>query len=163
MTAAVGDHVIERLPREFDRWRELLDLILRSFDTMHGVVDPPSSVLRLTPQMLADRSRSETCFLASSGERLAGCVFAAERPHAVYIGKLAVDPVAQGRGLGRRLIDAVGNHAWQIGKPVLELETRVELTANHAMFRHMGFVEVARHAHPGFDRPTSITFRKTLS
>ena len=49
------------------------------------------------------------------------------------------------------------------GKPALELQTRIELTGNHAAFRRMGFVETARTAHPGFDRPTSITFRKRLA
>ena len=46
--------------------------------------------------------------------------------------------------------------------PVLELQTRVELTENHATFRALGFVEVARTAHPGYDRPTSITFRRPV-
>jgi hypothetical protein len=45
---------------------------------------------------------------------------------------------------------------------VLELQTRVELEENHAAFRAMGFAEAGRTAHPGYDRPTSITFRKDL-
>ena len=47
-------------------------------------------------------------------------------------------------------------------KPALELQTRVELGANHAAFQRLGFVEVGRTAHDGYDRPTSITFRKSL-
>jgi hypothetical protein len=42
------------------------------------------------------------------------------------------------------------------------LETRVELTQNHAIFRRLGFVETTRKAHPGFDRPTSVTFQKRV-
>ena len=163
MTDAVVDIAIERLPAGFDRWPELLALILRSFAYMNGVIDPPSSALRLTPESLARKSANEVCFIALDGDRLAGCVFAAERPDALYIGKLAVDPAEQGKGIGRRLINAVEDLAHRLPKRALELETRIELTGNHATFRRMGFVEIARTAHPGFDRPTSITFRKRLA
>jgi hypothetical protein len=39
---------------------------------------------------------------------------------------------------------------------------RVELTETHATFRALGFTETGRTAHPGFDRPTSITFRRPV-
>jgi hypothetical protein len=43
------------------------------------------------------------------------------------------------------------------------IAARVELTENHETFRAMGFtVETGRTAHPGYDRPTSITFRRAL-
>ncbi|MEL7216743.1 MAG: hypothetical protein AAGJ96_12530 [Pseudomonadota bacterium] len=44
----------------------------------------------------------------------------------------------------------------------MELQTRVQLTETHAAFKAYGFEEIARTAHPGFDAPTSITFRKVL-
>ena len=56
MTDAVADIAIERLPADFDRWPELLALILRSFAYMDGFIDPPSSALRLTPDLLARKS-----------------------------------------------------------------------------------------------------------
>ena len=49
------------------------------------------------------------------------------------------------------------------GKPVLELQARVELTGNQAAFSRLGFVETERTAHAGYNRPTSVTMRKTLS
>jgi hypothetical protein len=36
------------------------------------------------------------------------------------------------------------------------------LTANHGAFARLGFREMARTAHDGYDRPTSITMRKVL-
>ena len=48
-------------------------------------------------------------------------------------------------------------------KPLIELQTRVELTANHRAFRALGFVETGRTAHQGYDRPTSVTMRKRLA
>jgi len=162
MNRAVAEIDVE-LADGFDRWQELLDLILRSFAFMDGVIDPPSSAHRLTPASLAEKAASEFCFTVRSADRVVGCVFARESGNALYIGKLAVDPAEQGNGIGRRLIAAVEDHARRLGKPALELETRVELTGNHAFFRRLGFVEVARTAHAGYDRPTSITFRKQFA
>ena len=85
------------------------------------------------------------------------------RPDHFYLGKLAVLPACQGRGVGRRLLEAAERHAVRAGKPVIELQTRVELTANHRAFRALGFVETGRTAHPGYDRPTSVTMRKRLA
>jgi hypothetical protein len=43
----------------------------------------------------------------------------------------------------------------------VELQTRIELVENHAIFAALGFVETARTAHKGYDRPTTLTFRKS--
>ena len=48
------------------------------------------------------------------------------------------------------------------GLGALELNTRVELTENHATFHALGFERIAETAHPGFDRPTSVLMRKAL-
>ena len=148
---------------EFDRWDSVLAVIRASFAYMDGVIDPPSSAHRLTVQTLAAKAASETGFLALAGDAIVGCVFIAERPDHFYLGKLAVLPASQGRGAGRRLMQAAEQHAVRAGKPVIELQTRVELTDNHRAFRALGFVETGRTAHPGFDHPTSVTMRKRLA
>jgi GNAT superfamily N-acetyltransferase len=153
---------IARLPADFDRWDELLALILDAFAYMDGIIHPPSSARLLTPENLAAKAGSETVFLATAGEKLLGCVFVAEKPDHFYVGKLAVAPVAQGAGIGKRLLGAVEQFARECGKPILELQTRIELTGNQKAFGRLGFVETARTTHEGFDRPTSITMRKML-
>lgn len=157
------DLTIARLPQNFDRWDELLDLIMRSFAYMDGVIDPPSSAHRLSQANLLEKAKDEICFIATLEGRLVGCIFAAERTDVFYVGKLAVDDSVRGAGIGRALMLAAERHAIDQGKPFLELQTRIELTTNHATFARMGFVEFERTAHDGFDRPTSITFRKALS
>jgi GNAT superfamily N-acetyltransferase len=161
VTIAPTQVSIVRLPADFDRWNELLALILEAFAYMDGIIDPPSSAHRLTPENLAAKADSETVFLATAGEVLLGCVFVAEKPDHFYVGKLAVAP-AQGAGIGKRLLGAVEQFARESGKPILELQTRVELSGNQKAFGRLGFVEAARTAHEGFDRPTSITMRKML-
>jgi predicted N-acetyltransferase YhbS len=142
---------------------ELLDLIMRAFAYMDGVIDPPSSAHRLTVENLREKCAAEIAFVALEGERLVGCVFLAERTDHFYLGKLAVDPAFQGQGIGKLLMREAEAAAIAAGKPLIELQTRVELTANQTAFARMGFVETGRTAHAGFDRPTSITMRKALA
>lgn len=154
---------IETLADGFDRWEDVLDLMRRSFAYMDGVIDPPSSVHRLSAADLADKSRHETALAAFVDGVLAGCAFVLERVDDCYVGKIAVDPALQGLGIGRRLLAAAEDIARHRGKLALELQTRVELVGNHAAFGRLGFREIARTAHPGFGRPTSITLRKQLA
>ena len=154
---------IERIGPEFARWQDLLDVILSSFASMHDRIDPPSSALSLTVESLARKARDEIGFVALTGDELAGCAFLAERGDHFYLGKLAVSPGRQGSGIGRKLLQAAEDHARLNGKPILELQTRVELVENHMAFARMGFCETHRTAHAGFDRPTSLTMRKVLA
>jgi len=147
----------------FDRWDDLLDLVRRSFASMDGTIDPPSSVHRLTPAALADKATRETVLVAFSDGALAGCVFLADRGGHLYVGKLAVEPGMQGKGIGRMLMDEAERHARALGRTALELQARVELTGNQTTFARLGFRETGRTAHEGFDRPTSVTMRKELS
>ena len=140
----------------------MLSLINRSFAYMDGVIDPPSSAHQLTAEGLRRKAEEETGFLATWEGRIIGCVFVVEREHDCYIGKLAVDPELQGQGIGKKLVEAAEEFATAMGKTALELQTRIELTANHGAFARLGFREMARTAHDGYDRPTSITMRKVL-
>jgi predicted N-acetyltransferase YhbS len=157
-----SDIAIERLPADFDRWQELLDLIDEAFAYMDGVIDPPSSAKRLTSANLAQKARDEVCFIARDGNRLVGCAFVAERLDSLYVGKVAVAQDMQGLGVGKALIGEAEKLARERGKPMLELQTRVELVGNQAAFARLGFRETERTAHPGYNRPTSITMRKLL-
>ncbi|WP_167531464.1 MULTISPECIES: GNAT family N-acetyltransferase [unclassified Mesorhizobium] len=154
---------ITRIPADFGRWGDVLALIMRAFAFMDGIIDPPSSAHLLTADALRAKALRETGFLALDGDRIVGCVFALERADGLYVGKLAVAPDRQGHGIGRRLMQAAEDLARSRGKAAIELETRIELTTNHAAFARLGFRETGRTAHDGYDRPTSITMRKTIS
>jgi ribosomal protein S18 acetylase RimI-like enzyme len=162
LAGTTGDLSVVPLPADFDRWRELVGLILTSFRYMNGVIDPPSSALRLTAENLKRKAAEETAFLALLDGRIAGCVFLAEKQDHFYLGKLSVDPACQGRGIGRRLVEAAEEHVRATAKPTIELQVRVELVNNQATFSRLGFCETGRTAHAGYDRPTSITMRKDL-
>jgi len=94
--------------------------------------------------------------------RPVACAFLTRRIDHLYIGKLAVLPGFRGKGFARQLIDDAAKRAAADGFRYLELETRIELTENHAAFAKLGFVKTAETSHPGFERPTSITMQRQL-
>lgn len=155
---------IAELPDDFDRWDELLTMIKDAFAYMDGVIDPESSAHRLTIESLAAKARTERCFvaIAQADKSLVGCIFCEPRQDCLYVGKLAVTASHQRTGLGRMLTARAEQLAHDLGLPALELQTRIELTGNQVAFGKLGFVETLRTAHPGFDRPTSLTMRKAL-
>jgi GNAT superfamily N-acetyltransferase len=150
------------VPAETD-WQQVLDLVLASFSYMNGVIDPPSSALRLTVENLKQKAQVETAFGAFEDARLVGCIFCDPRSDCLYVGKLAIDPAMQGRGIGSLLLQEAERLAREMGLGELELQTRVELARNHAYFARHGFVKTGEGAHAGYDRPTSITMRKQVA
>lgn len=140
-------------------WPPILALLHEAFAFMEGRIDPPSSLRDLTP--LALTRQAEVGEIWVIGAPVA-CVFLTPKPGVLYVGKLAVAASHRGQGLARLLIDHAEARARLRGFPALELQTRVELVENQAAFRAMGFQEVGRTAHAGFDRPTSITYRRAV-
>jgi ribosomal protein S18 acetylase RimI-like enzyme len=142
-------------------WPALLALIRAGFAFMDGRIDPPSSMHTLTPDAIARQAREGEVW--AIGHPPVACMFLTPKPGALYIGKLAVAAAHRRRGLARSLIDLAETRARALRLPALELQTRIELFENQSTFRALGFVEVARTAHPGHDRPTSITFRRPVA
>nr|WP_109666113.1 GNAT family N-acetyltransferase [Roseicyclus mahoneyensis] len=129
---------------------------------MEGRIDPPSSLTRLSVSGLRQKSRTEDLFVVRNAGGPIACLFGAARPDAYYIGKLAVAAPQRGRGHARALVEAAATRAGALGLSALELQSRIELVENHAAFGAMGFVQTAATAHEGYDRPTSLTFRRAL-
>jgi len=133
-------------------------LLVDAFAYMDGVIDPPSSLLRMSPaDLVAEAGRAELWVIGAQPE---ACAILTPQAETLYLGKLAVADRARGQGLARRLVEHACDRARALALPSVTLQTRVELTANHHAFARMGFVETGRTAHPGHARPTSITFRR---
>jgi GNAT superfamily N-acetyltransferase len=156
-------HIPVRVTDPYD-WPALLALIRAAFAYMEGRIDPPSSILRTTTADLEHLSRvGEVWVIPAPGTGAPiACMVLQPRADCLYIGKVAVEAAFRGQGLSRGLIDLAHSRARALGLPVLELQVRVELAENHAIYRRLGFAPHAETAHPGFDRPTSITYRKPV-
>jgi N-acetylglutamate synthase-like GNAT family acetyltransferase len=162
MPDASKDLRIVVAPPRFSDWAGLLALLRSAYAYMESRIDPPSSLLRMDAEQLEAKAREEVLILALEGRRLVGCAFASLRADCVYVGKLAVDAAFRGRGAARSILLAAETLARAEARPFVELETRVELVENHETFAALGFAKVGESAHPGFDRPTSITMRKPV-
>lgn len=163
-------HLADGLPTRYtprrltpgDDMAPVLTLIREAFAYMEGVIDPPSSMHRLTEAELARQSSdAEIWVLEELGDTVA-CVTLTKQPECLHLGKLAVAATHRGRGLSRQLVAHAEARAKALGYHTLELQSRVELGENHAAFRAMGFVKVGETAHAGYGRPTSFTFRKAV-
>jgi N-acetylglutamate synthase-like GNAT family acetyltransferase len=94
--------------------------------------------------------------------RILGCVSVQRKGECAYAGRLAVEPMEQGIGVGRALLAAAEALARQMGSDRLRVDVRLKLRDNRAFFRALGFVEGAERCHPGFRSPTYIELEKTL-
>ncbi|MGH1490006.1 MAG: GNAT family N-acetyltransferase [Acidimicrobiales bacterium] len=143
---------------DLEELQTVLELVRREFAYMDGLIDPPSSVHRLTIEDLASGPGE----VWAIGTPPHACVVLTPKPGVLYVGKLAVSAAERGRGLANLLMAQAERRARELELPWLELQTRIELTGNQQTFIAMGFVETERTAHPGFDRPTSITYRRPV-
>lgn len=153
---------IIRTDSSFSDWPALLALLQGAFSYMEGRIDPPSSLRLLSLDSIAVKARNESLFLATENEEVVGCVFVAPQSDLLYVGKLAIHPERQRKGIGRSLIETVERYALDLGIDTLELNTRIELTENQTAFKSMGFFVTGEHSHEGYDRPTFISMRKVL-
>jgi len=78
----------------------------------------------------------------------------------LLVENVAVDPTAQGTGLGRRLMARAEGEARALGLPELRLYTNELMAANLAWYPRLGYRETERRAESGFSR---VFFAKRLT
>jgi len=144
-------------------WDKVLKLIQTSFAYMETRIDPPSSMHRLTVGTIAEQSDTGEIWVIEHDNNPIACIFLTPKPHALYLGKLAVLDTYCGQGLARQLVRRAETRALALGFTTLELETRIELAENHRTFEKTGFHKTDETAHDGYTRPTSITMQKELT
>ncbi|MDP1752164.1 MAG: GNAT family N-acetyltransferase [Reyranella sp.] len=137
--------------------------IAAAFTQYRGKLVPESNAFRETPEAIIDQlANGSSAIVAERNGTMIGCVMTEVLEGDLYFGRLAVQPEARGLGLARRLIAAVEDEARRRGLPGVRLGVRIALPANQRLFQSLGYREISREAHPGFDHPTSINMRKAL-
>ncbi|HSZ38369.1 MAG TPA: GNAT family N-acetyltransferase [Trebonia sp.] len=74
------------------------------------------------------------------------------RPDHLYVENVAVDPGAQGQGLGRALMAFAEREAARRGLTRMALVTHEAMTENQAIYARLGYVETERQAEDGYRR-----------
>lgn len=138
-------------------------LIRAAFAAQPVVLDPPPSALGITADGLAAHLARAGGAVAESDGRIVGVVLWEAGNGAIEVSRLAVDPMARRRGIARTLLAAAEAAAQRHGYARLRLGTRLALVGNRRLFAGCGFVEVVRHAHPGYPEPTWVEMEKQLA
>ena len=92
--------------------------------------------------------------------RICGVLVLIERDDHLLLDNVAVDPDAQGLGLGRRLVEAAAEVARNLGYTTIRLYTHETMVENIGIYEHLGFAVTHRARERGFDR---IYMSKTLA
>jgi predicted N-acetyltransferase YhbS len=141
----------------------IADVIRAAFEPYRGRLTPVPSALSETAATIAERLARGDGFLAEAGGRVVACILtAANSAEELSVGRLAVHPQWQGRGLGTRLMAVAEQMARGAGFRRMSLGVRLALTHNRALFEKLGFRFHSAERHPGFSEPTYIFMRKEL-
>ena len=138
--------------------------IAAAFEQYRGKLVPESGAFGETVDSIAKELATGTgAIVAERSGAIVGCVMIRPYEGDLYFGRLSVLPSARGHGLAARLIRAVEDEARARHLPGVQLGVRIALTANQKFFMSLGYREISRETHPGFDHPTSINMRKPLT
>jgi ribosomal protein S18 acetylase RimI-like enzyme len=138
-------------------------VIAAAFAQYRDRLDPPSAAFRESDTAIArELAAGSGALVAEDHDAAVGCVMTKQVDGDLYFGRLAVLPAARGSGLARQLVAAVEADACRRGLAGVRLGVRIALVENQRLFAALGYSEVSRAAHPGFDHPTYITMRKAL-
>ncbi|MYJ72760.1 MAG: GNAT family N-acetyltransferase [Rhodospirillaceae bacterium] len=86
------------------------------------------------------------------GERICGVLVLIEKDDHLLLDNIAVDPEAQGLGIGRRLVEAAEAAARRLGYGTVRLYTHETMVENVALYEHLGFSITHRAKDRGYDR-----------
>ncbi len=95
-----------------------------------------------------------------AGVPVAGFVVAYPRGDHWHLENVAVEPSAQGTGLGGALIAHVEAMARAARARAVELYTNAQMTGNRSLYPRLGYAETGRAVEGGFDR---VFYRKELA
>jgi len=158
----MSDHLVLRAATAADA-AALACTIAAAFEQYRGKLQPESGAFLETAEAIAaELARDSGAVVAERNGTMVGCVMVRLEEGDLYLGRLSVLPSERGRGIARRLVEAVEGEARRRELGGVRLGVRVVLTDNQRFFTSLGYAEYSREAHPGFDYPTSINMRKAL-
>jgi GNAT superfamily N-acetyltransferase len=91
-------------------------------------------------------------WVAESDGVVAGLLVLVAKPDHLLLENVAVDPAAQGTGVGARLVATAEEQAAELGLAEIRLYTNVAMIENLAYYPRRGYVETHRGRENGFER-----------
>lgn len=140
----------------------IVALIHAAFAEYRGRLEPESGALSETSETIAAAFGDHWVAVAERDGTLVGAVLYTRRGGDLYLGRLSTLPEHRGQGIAAGLIAHAEWHARDLGAAAVTLGVRIALPENFRFFEALGYREVGRDTHVGFDRPTSIRLAKRL-
>ncbi len=120
---------------------------------------PPLPVIADYGAMTADTSGVWDCWIIDGKAGAEASLCLEMLPEGCELYSIAVDPAAQGAGLGRKLILFAERRARERGFREIALFTNVKMVANRALYRRLGYEETGRVRNKGRE---AVTMAKRL-
>ncbi|WP_353473797.1 GNAT family N-acetyltransferase [Salipiger sp. H15] len=102
---------------------------------------------------------AERVHVAETGGEVAGLLVLLPQADALLLDNIAVSPRAQGKGVGRALMELAETEARDAGFDRIRLYTNVLMTENLVLYPRLGYRETGRVTEKGFDR---VYFEKPI-
>ena len=129
-------------------------LLHEAFAPYDGKLQPRPGALSETGAGIAAALGKGAGSVATAGRLLVGSVLWQPQGEGFYLGRLAVKPGWQRRGIARALVGSAIAAASEAKVSQVTLNVRIHLPDNIALFESLGFIRTEARAHPGFDHPT---------
>src|ERR1700761_1292228 len=100
----------------------------------------------------AARIAARQAYVMESGGAVRGLVVLVPESDCMLLDNIAVDPAAQGTGLGRALLAFAEAMARKQNYPAIRLYTNAAMTENIALYGRIGYAETQRDGEDGFRR-----------
>lgn len=140
----------------------IVALIQAAFTPLIARLDPTPGALRETPATIGAELDTHRGLVAEIGGQLVGSALLKHWEDGLYLGRLAVAPAAQGRGVAKALLAAAERQARNLGYAQMILRVRLAMTENRRLFAGFGFIETELMKHDGYAEPTFAEMRKGL-
>jgi predicted N-acetyltransferase YhbS len=141
---------------------EDIHLLTQAAFAGYGSLDPPSGALRESVTVVADDLAAGGGAIAELDSRPVGCLRWWLDGRDFRVRRVAVDPMLQGRGIGRALMAWSEAEARRRSCDAVVVGVRIVLVGNLDFYHRLGYEIVAEHAHDGYDRATWYAMRKDL-
>jgi GNAT superfamily N-acetyltransferase len=148
-----------RLLEKSDSINDLTSLLHRAYARL-GAMSLNDTAVDQSPEVTANRIRGGVCFVAEEKSKIVGTIVVQPtctashceyftRPGVAAAHQFAVDPLHQGSGLGRRLLQQAEQWAKQSGHTELAMDTAEQAAHLIEFYTRLGYRQVSWVEWPG--------------